>query len=98
MHQTKLNFNPIIVLFLTVFDTSTLYLPKFQSYYSLISNVVNDTLTNEDVVFQSYYSLISNRPHFFSKRAKTIYNLFIHTLKFVDNKKCFLFICINKQI
>ena len=48
--------------------------------------------------FQSYYSLISNRPHFFSKRAKTIYNLFIHTLKFVDNKKCFLFICINKQI
>ena len=48
-------------------------------------------------VFQSYYSLIFNRPHFFSKRAKTIYNLFIHALKFVDYKKCFLFICINKE-
>ena len=47
--------------------------------------------------FQSYYSLIFNRPHFFSKRAKTIYNLFIHALKFVDYKKCFLFICINKE-
>ena len=48
-------------------------------------------------IFQSYYSLIFNRPHFFSKRAKTIYNLFIHALKFVDYKKCFLFICINKE-
>ena len=47
--------------------------------------------------FQSYYSLIFNRPHFFSKRAKPIYNLFIHTLKFVDYEKCFLFICINKE-
>jgi hypothetical protein len=47
--------------------------------------------------FQSYYSLIFNRPHFFSKRAKPIYNLFIHALKFVDYKKCFLFICINKE-
>ncbi len=49
------------------------------------------------IIFQSYYSLISNRPHFFSKRAKIIYNLFIHALKFVDYKKCFLFICINKE-
>ena len=48
-------------------------------------------------LFQSYYSLIFNRPHFFSKRAKPIYNLFIHTLKFVDYEKCFLFICINKE-
>ena len=29
--------------------------------------------------------------------TKTIYNLFIHALKFVDYKKCFLFICINKE-
>ena len=70
---------------------------KFQSYYSLISNHMNCTLLLMGIGFQSYYSLISNRPHFFSKRAKTIYNLFIHALKFVDYKKCFLFICINKE-
>ena len=70
-----INFNPIIVLFLTCYD-----------HYQVIDNE-----------FQSYYSLIFNRPHFFSKRAKTIYNLFIHALKFVDYKKCFLFICINKE-
>ena len=116
-----INFNPIIVLFLTMMifiiklkillfqsyyslisnnDTAT-YIRKyrkFQSYYSLISNTETDIAIVRKVKFQSYYSLISNRPHFFSKRAKTIYNLFIHTLKFVDNKKCFLFICINKQI
>ena len=71
-----MDFNPIIVLFLT-----------------LVNKVYNIDLR----VFQSYYSLIFNRPHFFSKRAKTIYNLFIHALKFVDYKKCFLFICINKE-
>ena len=70
------NFNPIIVLFLTL---------------TLSTNPCNEA------IFQSYYSLIFNRPHFFSKRAKTIYNLFIHALKFVDYKKCFLFICINKE-
>ena len=69
----------------------------FQSYYSLISNVVSYSSKAVPTRFQSYYSLISNRPHFFSKRAKTIYNLFIHALKFVDYKKCFLFICINKE-
>ncbi len=69
----------------------------FQSYYSLISNEQMKHLLQEFSQFQSYYSLISNRPHFFSKRAKTIYNLFIHALKFVDYKKCFLFICINKE-
>ena len=117
----KANFNPIIVLFLTLYLIVAYYLNVFQSYYSLISNVAlnsasqsPNTYFNPIIVlfltqsageklkkvseFQSYYSLISNRPHFFSKRAKTIYNLFIHTLKFVDNKKCFLFICINKQI
>ena len=70
-----INFNPIIVLFLT------------QQEYTILGVFK----------FQSYYSLIFNRPHFFSKRAKTIYNLFIHALKFVDYKKCFLFICINKE-
>ena len=69
----------------------------FQSYYSLISNLKISDSINSISTFQSYYSLISNRPHFFSKRAKTIYNLFIHALKFVDYKKCFLFICINKE-
>ena len=70
---------------------------SFQSYYSLISNWAQSMWNNAVNIFQSYYSLISNRPHFFSKRAKTIYNLFIHALKFVDYKKCFLFICINKE-
>ena len=69
----------------------------FQSYYSLISNSTSIIISFMINKFQSYYSLISNRPHFFSKRAKTIYNLFIHALKFVDYKKCFLFICINKE-
>ena len=91
------NFNPIIVLFLTgSTDLVTYDRITFQSYYSLISNTmyVKDIDNPE---FQSYYSLISNRPHFFSKRAKPIYNLFIHALKFVDYEKCFLFICINKE-
>ena len=70
------DFNPIIVLFLTL---------NLDSHVTL------------KLLFQSYYSLISNRPHFFSKRAKPIYNLFIHALKFVDYEKCFLFICINKE-
>ena len=69
----------------------------FQSYYSLIFNFNLSENKIGKYKFQSYYSLIFNRPHFFSKRAKTIYNLFIHTLKFVDYKKCFLFICINKE-
>ena len=92
------NFNPIIVLFLTRLVCICCFrLVVFQSYYSLISNIKSIRNQNIYQKFQSYYSLISNRPHFFSKRAKPIYNLFIHALKFVDYEKCFLFICINKE-
>ena len=56
------NFNPIIVLFLTghwFFDTFLTDL--FQSYYSLISNHPSSTRSSTCCWwFQSYYSLISN--------------------------------------
>ena len=94
---TWFNFNPIIVLFLTNLSGISCLPSLFQSYYSLIFNNTFATSNITAARFQSYYSLIFNRPHFFSKRAKIIYNLFIHALKFVDYKKCFLFICINKE-
>ena len=54
------DFNPIIVLFLTAIKDSTGKIIGFQSYYSLISNNIYYIYEPADVVFQSYYSLISN--------------------------------------
>ena len=56
-----MNFNPIIVLFLTLYDKKIKYSNTlFQSYYSLISND-NELFFNGVIcAFQSYYSLISN--------------------------------------
>ena len=36
---------------------------KFQSYYSLISNLMHAYSIFYPAVFQSYYSLISNSPY-----------------------------------
>ena len=94
-----MNFNPIIVLFLTA-KRKIILLACIVNFNPIIVLFLTQNLLplpNDVHIFQSYYSLIFNRPHFFSKRAKTIYNLFIHALKFVDYKKCFLFICINKE-
>ena len=91
-------FNPIIVLFLTwKLYTLHLNIKYFNPIIVLFLTLNHESDLKVTKKFQSYYSLIFNRPHFFSKRAKTIYNLFIHALKFVDYKKCFLFICINKE-
>ena len=57
-----LNFNPIIVLFLTVVSYSSKAVPtRFQSYYSLIFNLKEqDYIKSVYMIFQSYYSLIFN--------------------------------------
>ena len=78
-------------------NTLSLSVSYFNPIIVLFLTTCQKRLNRTQSIFQSYYSLIFNRPHFFSKRAKTIYNLFIHALKFVDYKKCFLFICINKE-
>ena len=54
------DFNPIIVLFLTAIKDSAGKIIGFQSYYSLISNNIYYIYEPANVVFQSYYSLISN--------------------------------------
>ena len=57
-----MNFNPIIVLFLTFSrEMNIINIILFQSYYSLISNKVIKMLLEALTLFQSYYSLISNR-------------------------------------
>ena len=57
-----LDFNPIIVLFLTLIvnNEGSLSEKLFQSYYSLISNDNLKKFITSDKKFQSYYSLISN--------------------------------------
>ena len=56
-----LNFNPIIVLFLTALDEYIKYCSTlFQSYYSLIFNLYSMQQQKYRFVFQSYYSLIFN--------------------------------------
>ncbi len=56
-----MNFNPIIVLFLTGESVmSDWWSVLFQSYYSLISNSSVEIQHITSASFQSYYSLISN--------------------------------------
>ena len=57
----SINFNPIIVLFLTSDIAAGGAQVAFQSYYSLIFNLVKPTLNNSPLIFQSYYSLIFNQ-------------------------------------
>ena len=54
------DFNPIIVLFLTRSHSISSTIFAFQSYYSLISNNSASYFSLKDCLFQSYYSLISN--------------------------------------
>ena len=61
LFKLLLDFNPIIVLFLTGLEFTAKYGNSFQSYYSLISNEELGSSDDEEVdEFQSYYSLISN--------------------------------------